>query len=279
MGSEIRQRICSEHIAGGYLYLEAGQLVKRNGPDVFHRFRADSDFVYATGCHDQPGAAALLDTETASLTLMVEKQPDHAAFWMGPQPSPDELAERFGADRVCYTSDLGAVLREQARGQDIHVTNAAAKETIQAALTGRSSASGGASGSDRGDSQGDNDNNGVQSNEIRNGRIIDEFLPRVLQRCRSHKTDAELGCMLAASKVSREGHLAAWLASKRNPGSHEFFLEGAFTGAVLSAGANDLGYPCIVGAGPNAAILHYETNRSQVRTGDLVLIDAGAEVR
>eukprot|EP00967_Tisochrysis_lutea_P072901 scaffold97412_cov17-Tisochrysis_lutea.AAC.1 len=32
-------------------------------------------------------------------------------------------------------------------------------------------------------------------------------------------------------------------------GSHEFFLEGAFTGAVLSAGANDLGYPCIVGAG------------------------------
>eukprot|EP00983_Pelagomonas_calceolata_P079754 1154842-Pelagomonas_calceolata.AAC.1 len=84
-------------------------------------------------------------------------------------------------------------------------------------------------------------------------------------------------------------------------GSHEFFLEGAFTGAVLSAGANDLGYPCIVGAGvgkkspmfrasqrnpifafpsgPNAAILHYEANRSQIQLGDLVLIDAGAEVR
>eukprot|EP00983_Pelagomonas_calceolata_P000606 21807-Pelagomonas_calceolata.AAC.1 len=33
------------------------------------------------------------------LTGQVEKQPDHAAFWMGPQPSPDEMAETFGADR------------------------------------------------------------------------------------------------------------------------------------------------------------------------------------
>ena len=33
------------------------------------------------------------------------------------------------------------------------------------------------------------------------------------------------------------------------PGTHEYVLEGAFTGAVLAAGAHDLGYPCIVGAG------------------------------
>jgi hypothetical protein len=38
---------------------------------VDSRFRADSNFVYATGCHDHPGAAAWLDTETATLTLMV----------------------------------------------------------------------------------------------------------------------------------------------------------------------------------------------------------------
>ena len=34
---------------------------------------------------------------------------------------------------------------------------------------------------------------------------------------------------------------------------------------------------CTTGA--NAAILHYETNMSRVREGDLVLVDAGAEHR
>lgn len=36
-----------------------------------------------------------------------------------------------------------------------------------------------------------------------------------------------------------------------------------------------LRYPCIVGAGRNAAILHYERNTAVVGPQDLVLVDAG----
>ena len=39
---------------------------------------------------------------------------------------------------MCYTSDLGALLKEQARGRDLHVTNAAARERLEAALSGSS---------------------------------------------------------------------------------------------------------------------------------------------
>jgi Xaa-Pro aminopeptidase len=38
------------------------------------------------------------------------------------------------------------------------------------------------------------------------------------------------------------------------------------------------GYPSIVASGVNACILHYVTNRRQMQDGDLILIDAGAEV-
>jgi Xaa-Pro aminopeptidase len=38
-------------------------------------------------------------------------------------------------------------------------------------------------------------------------------------------------------------------------------------------------YPSIVGSGDNACVLHYIENRSVMRDGDLVLIDAGAEYR
>jgi len=37
-------------------------------------------------------------------------------------------------------------------------------------------------------------------------------------------------------------------------------------------------YSSIVGAGANACILHYRANKAVAKDGDLVLIDAGAEI-
>ena len=42
-------------------------------------------------------------------------------------------------------------------------------------------------------------------------------------------------------------------------------------------GAERLGYPSIVASGDNACILHYSTNRDQIKKGTLLLIDAAAE--
>jgi len=39
-----------------------------------------------------------------------------------------------------------------------------------------------------------------------------------------------------------------------------------------------LGLPSIVGGGDNSCILHYTENNALLRDGDIVLIDAGAEV-
>ena len=37
------------------------------------------------------------------------------------------------------------------------------------------------------------------------------------------------------------------------------------------------GYPSIVGCGPNATTLHYEESQSEIKNGDLILMDVGAE--
>ena len=60
---------------------------------------------------------------------------------------------------------------------------------------------------------------------------------------------------------------------------YEYQLEAEFVRTTLGAGLRHLGYPCIVGAGSNAATLHYESNASVIQADDLIMVDAGAEFR
>ena len=60
---------------------------------------------------------------------------------------------------------------------------------------------------------------------------------------------------------------------------YEYQLEAEFVRTTMGAGLRHLGYPCIVGAGVNAATLHYESNASLIQQDDLIMVDAGAEYR
>jgi Xaa-Pro aminopeptidase len=57
----------------------------------------------------------------------------------------------------------------------------------------------------------------------------------------------------------------------------EYEIEGAVEAAFRRNGADRLGYPSIVGSGPNSTTLHYDVNRRQTKDGDLIVVDAGAE--
>ena len=47
----------------------------------------------------------------------------------------------------------------------------------------------------------------------------------------------------------------------------------------MASGAAGPAYTSIVGGGKNGCVLHYIENRDRLRSGDLVLIDAGCEYR
>ncbi len=85
----------------------------------------------------------------------------------------------------------------------------------------------------------------------------------------------ELARLTTAIQISAQGHVAAMRAAR--PGMMEYELEAAFESEVRRQGADRLGYPSIVGSGPNSTTLHYDTNRRRTEDGDLVVIDAGAE--
>jgi len=104
--------------------------------------------------------------------------------------------------------------------------------------------------------------------DVRNLRPIVDSMRLVKDR-------EELARLRMAVNLSVQGHLAAMRAAR--PGMYEYEIEAAFEGEARRQGADRLGYPTIVGSGPDGTTLHYDTNRRRMLEGELVVIDAGAE--
>jgi Xaa-Pro aminopeptidase len=62
------------------------------------------------------------------------------------------------------------------------------------------------------------------------------------------------------------------------PGMMEYQIEAELEYEFLKGGAHSSAYPSIVAGGANSCILHYTENRDKLVDGDLLLIDAGAEI-
>jgi len=61
------------------------------------------------------------------------------------------------------------------------------------------------------------------------------------------------------------------------PGLREYHLEAEILHEFRSNGAESPAYTSIVAAGANACVLHYRAGNTELKDGDLVLIDAGCE--
>ncbi|WP_428330521.1 aminopeptidase P N-terminal domain-containing protein [Mucilaginibacter sp.] len=93
---------------------------------------------------------------------------------------------------------------------------------------------------------------------------------------RGVKTPQELVLLKKSVQISSLAHAEAMRAVK--PQMSERELEGIMLYVHKKYGAEDEGYPPIVGAGANGCILHYEENSAMELKNQLVLMDVGAEL-
>ena len=62
-------------------------------------------------------------------------------------------------------------------------------------------------------------------------------------------------------------------------GIKEYELEAYFDFICKSNGVKDLAFKTIAASGKNATVLHYVTNDSELKDGDLILFDLGAQYK
>jgi Xaa-Pro aminopeptidase len=227
--------------------------------DTHFPYRQDSDFHYLSGFGEPEAVLVLVPGRKHGEALLFcrERHPEREA-WDGPRAGPEGAVEAFGFDDAYPIDDLDDILPGLLEGRSRVYYHFGRDAEFDLKLIGWV--------------------NRVRSQVRHGAQPPHEFLElgHLLHELRLFKSPAELRLMRHAAEVSALAHREAMLAGV--PGSHEYAVEAALQHCFRRHDAV-AAYTPIVGAGANACVLHYVANRDPVRDGDLVLVDAGAEVQ
>lgn len=222
--------------------------------DVEHEWRQDSDFWYLTG-FDEPGSVLVVKGDQA--TVFVRPRDPEQETWNGRRAGVERAAAWLGVEQAFdvgkFDEELGKLCEGCAQvalllGRD----PAFDQRVIKAARRHRTL---------------------PRLHLIGPDRYID--LTAVLSELRIRKTELEQAVLAQAGRVTADAHHEAMRICR--PGLGERHLQAAVEYVFRANGSDRVGYGSIVARGDNATILHYRENNAQIRDGDLVLIDAGAE--
>ncbi|GAB6196200.1 aminopeptidase P N-terminal domain-containing protein [Lysobacter xanthus] len=227
--------------------------------DTHFPYRQDSDLLYLTGFPEPDAVLALIPGRRhgESILFCRDRDPEREG-WDGPRAGPEGAVEAFGVDDAYPITDLDDILPGLLEGRTRVYYHFGRDAEFDLKLIGWL--------------------NRVRA-QVRSGaQPPHEFLElgHLLDELRLIKDAGELKLMQKAADVSVAAHQAAMRAAR--PGITEYELQ-AEVEYVFRRHAAVPAYNSIVGAGANACVLHYGANAARSRDGDLVLIDAGAEVQ
>ena len=250
-----RRQVLSSAFKGIRLVLPAGGY-KVRANDTDYNYRPHSAFVYYSGVQgsDATADAVLVlepsgDSHITYLYMNPRSTRDTDAFYRDAKYGELWVGRRFTLDeaKACYQIDTKHL-------DDLTQLLEDGKETLIVR---------------------DVDSN-VDKKVVKHDRE-DEFAIFVSEQrlCKDEYEIRELQAAVDATALGFNDVIAAIPAAVETPRG-ERVLDAAFYGRARILG-NDLGYNTIVGAGSHACVLHWIRNDGNVRSGELVLVDAGVE--
>jgi Xaa-Pro aminopeptidase len=226
--------------------------------DTEYRFRQDSDFYYLTGFHEPDSIAVVAPGREEPFTLFVRPRDPEKEVWTGRRAGVEGAKEKFGADAAFPVEEFEEKLTDLLNGaHKLYYRLGAGQPDLDQTLIRQLS---------RMRAMG---RKGVQPPHS----ITDPG--SILHEMRLFKTAEEIALMQRAADIAAEAHREAMRAAR--PGMKEYEIEALIEYIFRRSGAHAPAYGSIVGAGDNATILHYTSNEAEMRDGELLLIDAGAE--
>ncbi|MFC8594410.1 aminopeptidase P family protein [Streptomyces atroolivaceus] len=247
-----RRAALSARFPGERLVIPAGNLKTRSN-DTEYAFRASTEYAYLTGDLTQDGVLVLEPAEgghEATVYLLPRSDRENGEFWL------DGQGELWVGRRNSLTE------AEQLLGipaKDVR--------ELPAALTGATGPVRNVRGHDAGIEA-------ALTDKVTAER--DEELRVFLSEARLVKDAFEIAELQKACDATARGFEDVVKVLDRAEATSERYIEGTFFLRARVDG-NDIGYGSICAAGPHATTLHWVRNDGAVRSGELLLLDAGVE--
>ncbi len=254
-----RRAAVFEQLGSGVAVFRAPAL-RVHANDVEYRYRPDSDFYYLTG-FPEPDAVAVLDgtADRERFVLFVQPRDPERETWTGKRAGVEGAVEQYGADAAYPMAELAERLTPIiSRGGTLYYHlghderfNLRLLEIARQGWAQRPRT----------------------SNDLPTALQDTSVLTHEL---RLRKSEDEIAWMRRAIAIAAEAHRAAMREAR--PGMYEHEIEALVEYIFRRSGAEGWAYPSIVAGGANATVLHYTANDCPLRDGELLLVDAGAEV-
>lgn len=235
-----------------HVLIPAGLPIPIAGTDQFHDFHAHNEHYYLSGAAI-PGSTLAFDPGEG-WTLFAPEASQEDRVWVGDSEDREAIRARTGLDRVLASERLADWL-EQRRGEPL-------------ALIGNP---------DILDRPAEYGAPNWATLELAVDNELSGRLSQAVAEARRAKDPSELVLMRSAAAATVRGHLAGLRTAR--PGMTERELQVEIEVEFFRAGAERTAYGSIVGSGPNGAVLHFAPTHRALGRGEIVLVDAGAEVQ
>jgi Xaa-Pro aminopeptidase len=235
----------------------AREAVRSN--DTNYRYRQDSDFFYLTGFEEPEAIAVITPGRERQYTLFVRPRDPEREIWDGRRAGVEGAKRKFGAEESFPIAEFGEKLQDILDGADMLYYRLGVNADLDQLIIGK-----------------------IVHMRALNRKpihppqtIVDPAT--IVHEMRVLKSPEEIELMQRAADIAAEAHCEAMKAVR--PGMKEYEVEALIEQVFRRSGAAGPSYTSIVGAGANATILHYINNDGELRDGELLLVDAGAEYK
>jgi Xaa-Pro aminopeptidase len=256
-------------------------LILRSAPvrnyslDVDYEYRQDSNLYYLTGLTQADTILVLMPGNRSRREMLFVKPRDAAQErWTGLLLSREDATTQSGIPLVLTTPQFDPFLEAMLNGQaGAGIGAAEAKAFFDALAAGRGRIALALEPRTLNGPVGPAVEFGNRLRDRFTGFQITDATP-ILSDLRLIKTPYERTLLVRSAEISSDAQMAGMRAARA--GAYEYEVKAAIEAVHRARGAVSWAYPSIVGSGPDATILHYGGSERQMRTGELLLVDAGA---
>jgi Xaa-Pro aminopeptidase len=238
------------------------------------KFRQSPDFYYLTGI-EEPGAVLVMIGPNKSTVLFAPRKSEPQIRAEGPGIWQLEKKEEvYGLTRVQPLEEFLPMIQFLGRrgkklymltGSQGNVQNAREELDYYESLDMAQSGFGGIIEAKR----------AISVVQQMAPQLAFQPLNPLLDEMRWIKSPYEIELIRKSSEIGAEGVKEAMKGTR--PGMYEYEIEAVARYVYTSRGARGDAFRPIVASGPNTVILHYSTNNRQMKDGEIVYMDYGAD--